>query len=111
MRRSPPPRRRNPKRTSRLPYVLWDWNGTLLTRLPARTTVQGVVLIGDALHDREVADALGIGCVLCATGGHSAARLRAAAPTEETLLAALVRAERLFGLERQSPPTKGPGLV
>ena len=44
-----------------------------------------IVLIGDALHDKEVADALGIGCVLCAQGSHAAWRLRAVAPTGETL--------------------------
>ena len=48
-----------------------------------------IVLIGDALHDKEVADALGARCVLCAQGGHSAARLRAVAPTSDTLLGAL----------------------
>ena len=48
-----------------------------------------IVLIGDALHDKEVADAIGVRCVLCACGGHSAERLRAVAPTAENLLAAL----------------------
>ena len=48
-----------------------------------------IALVGDALHDKEVADALGVRCVLCAQGGHSAARLRAVAPTGETLLDAL----------------------
>ena len=43
------------------------------------------VLIGDALHDKEVADALGIPCVMCAQGSHAAWRLRAVAPTVETL--------------------------
>ncbi len=43
------------------------------------------VLIGDALHDKEVADALGIPCILCAQGSHAAWRLRAVAPTAETL--------------------------
>ena len=47
------------------------------------------VLIGDALHDKEVADALGIACILCAQGSHAAWRLRAVAPTGETLLDAL----------------------
>lgn len=67
----------------------------LLARLPAAARARGVVLIGDALHDKEVADALGIGCVLCAQGGHSAARLRAAGPTEETLLKALAAANQI----------------
>ena len=47
------------------------------------------VLIGDALHDKEVADALGIDCILCAQGSHAAWRLRAVAPTGETLVDAL----------------------
>lgn len=64
----------------------------LLARLPAHATAHGVTLIGDALHDKEVAEALGIGCVLCAQGGHSAARLRAVAPTGGTLLEALALA-------------------
>ena len=48
-----------------------------------------VCLIGDALHDKEVADALGIRCVLCAQGSHAAWRLRAVAPTGDTLLEAV----------------------
>ena len=44
---------------------------------------------GDALHDKEVADALGIDCILCAQGSHAAWRLRAVAPTGETLVDAL----------------------
>jgi len=48
-----------------------------------------VVLIGDALHDKEVADALGIRCVLCAQGSHAGWRLREVAPTGETLLEAV----------------------
>ena len=47
------------------------------------------VLIGDSLHDKEVADALGVRCVLCGQGSHAAWRLRAVAPTGETLLDAL----------------------
>ena len=47
------------------------------------------VLIGDALHDKEVADAIGVDCILCAQGSHAAWRLRAVAPTGETLVDAL----------------------
>jgi phosphoglycolate phosphatase len=47
------------------------------------------VLVGDALHDKEVADALGVRCVLCAQGSHAAWRLRAVAPTGDTLLGAV----------------------
>ena len=43
------------------------------------------ILIGDSLHDKEVADALGVGCVLCGQGSHAAWRLAAVAPTGETL--------------------------
>ena len=48
-----------------------------------------VVLIGDALHDKEVADALKVRCVLCGQGSHASWRLRAVAPTGETLLEAV----------------------
>ena len=59
--------------------------------LVARLTADGVcrreemVLIGDALHDKEVADALGVRCVLCAQGSHAHWRLTEAAPTGRTL--------------------------
>lgn len=58
----------------------------LLGRLPSRGPF---VLIGDSLHDREVADAIGARCILCSQGSHSAARLRAVAPTAETLCEAV----------------------
>ena len=48
-----------------------------------------VVLIGDALHDKEVADALKVRCVLCGQGSHAAWRLREVAPTGDTLLEAV----------------------
>jgi len=66
----------------------------LLTRLTA-TTADGdrflshVTMIGDALHDKEVADALGVRCVLCGQGSHASWRLRQVAPTGETLLEAV----------------------
>lgn len=44
------------------------------------------VLIGDSLHDAEVAADLGIDCVLYAGGSHAPSRLRAVAPVGETLL-------------------------
>ena len=55
-------------------------------RTPGRVPA---VLVGDALHDKEVADALALPCVLVATGGHAAVRLRAVAPTCDTLLEAV----------------------
>ncbi|MGN0854349.1 MAG: HAD family hydrolase [Kiritimatiellia bacterium] len=51
-----------------------------------------IVLIGDALHDKEVADDLGIRCVLFSGGGHSRERLAAVAPTEDSLIACVRRA-------------------
>ena len=47
------------------------------------------VVIGDSLHDKEVADALGVKCVLCGQGSHAAWRLREVAPTGGTLLEAV----------------------
>ena len=44
------------------------------------------VLIGDSLHDKEVADALGISCILFGGGSHSLHRLAAVAPAFPTLL-------------------------
>ena len=46
------------------------------------------VLIGDSLHDFEVAQELGIFCVLCSQGSHAGWRLAEAAPTGETLVEA-----------------------
>lgn len=51
-----------------------------------------LTMIGDSLHDKEVADALGVACVLCSQGSHAAWRLRGIAPTEETLTSAVRRA-------------------
>jgi phosphoglycolate phosphatase len=61
----------------------------LFRRVAAEGDASDVVVIGDALHDKEVADALGVRCVLCAQGSHAAWRLRAVAPTGDTLLGAL----------------------
>lgn len=47
------------------------------------------VLIGDSLHDHEVAEALGIRSVLCAQGSHAGWRLRRVAPTADTLTEAV----------------------
>jgi len=60
----------------------------LLTKIDATDPV----VIGDALHDKEVADALGVRCVLCGQGSHAAWRLREVAPTGETLLEAVAMA-------------------
>ena len=65
----------------------------LLVRLRERGVTGDVVLVGDAIHDWEVARELGVGCVLCACGGHSIRRLRAVAPTGRTLLEALKLAQ------------------
>lgn len=58
----------------------------LLARLSGDGAAPGdVVVIGDALHDKEVADALGVACVLCGQGSHAADRLARVAPTGDTL--------------------------
>lgn len=44
------------------------------------------VLIGDSIHDFEVANELGIGCVLFSGGSHSRARLEHFAPVGDTLV-------------------------
>jgi len=56
-----------------------------------RTETSGgrIVMIGDALHDKEVADELGFDCVLCSQGSHSYERLAAVAPTGRTLMETL----------------------
>ena len=61
----------------------------LFRRVAAEGDASDVVVIGDALHDKEVADALGVRCVLCAQGSHAAWRLRAVAPTGDTIMDAL----------------------
>ena len=62
----------------------------LMNRIaPAFGEQPDVVLIGDALHDKEVADALKVRCVLCGQGSHASWRLRKVAPTGETLLEAV----------------------
>lgn len=72
------------------------------------------VLVGDALHDQEVAAALSFDVVLCAQGGHSADRLRRLAPTEDTLLAAahhaLSRLRRSSRIPSVPPNSAHPDL-
>jgi phosphoglycolate phosphatase len=46
-------------------------------RLLARSRPQRAVLIGDTVHDFEVADALGVDCILVGCGHHPMHRLRA----------------------------------
>lgn len=60
----------------------------LLARLAASGPSAGassVVLIGDSIHDFEVARELGVGCVLYSGGSHSRARLEPFAPVGDTL--------------------------
>ena len=68
-----------------------DGAGKISRALELRGMIAGddAVVIGDALHDKEVADAIGAKCVLCSQGSHSAGRLRKVAPTGETLLEAV----------------------
>ena len=69
-----------------------------LAELRARDAGEAFVMIGDAVHDKEVADAIGIPCVLCAVGSHAGWRLREIAPTADTLCGAV---ETALGLARQ----------
>lgn len=55
-----------------------------------------IVVIGDSLHDKEVADALGVPVVFCGCGSHAAWRLRPLAPTGDTLLEAVSHALRIL---------------
>ena len=50
-----------------------------------------IVAVCDIIEEKaqKVADALGVRCVLCAQGSHAAWRLRAVAPTGDTLLGAV----------------------
>lgn len=59
------------------------------------------VVIGDSIHDKEVADKLGIGCVLCSQGSHSHSRLEAIAPTARTLLEAVSIAKTILSSTRK----------
>lgn len=56
-----------------------------------------VLLVGDTLHDAEVAEALGWHCILCAAGHQTAERLRAAGcPVISSLSELPAAAEALF---------------
>lgn len=50
---------------------------------------EDVVMIGDAIHDWEVAQAVGVACRLVSVGSHARERLASHAPTFDTLLEAL----------------------
>ena len=56
----------------------------LLSRL-VRSGSDAIVLIGDSIHDFEVARDLGVACVLYSGGSHSRARLEPFAPVGDTL--------------------------
>ena len=47
------------------------------------------VLVGDSLHDAEVATAIGVRCILYGGGSHSPARLATAGPVAATLMDAV----------------------
>lgn len=54
------------------------------------------VVIGDSLHDREVADAIGARCVFYGGGSHDPSRLREFGVVADTLLGAVREAVKLF---------------
>jgi phosphoglycolate phosphatase len=57
-----------------------------------------IIMIGDSLHDKEVANAIGVKCILTAQGSHAGWRLREVAPTGDTLLEAVELALMAAGL-------------
>lgn len=67
----------------------------LVRRLPVAPA--DILLVGDTLHDLEVARELGIGCALIAGGHHPAARLQATGARVYTDLAAFAAAHGLQG--------------
>lgn len=56
--------------------------------------IEEFVMIGDSIHDREVADALDVRCILCGEGSHAAWRLAKVAETVTNLMAAVGAAFR-----------------
>lgn len=58
-------------------------------RLSAILPPGGATVIGDALHDKEAADAIGAKCVFYSGGSHCAGRLAAAGPVAGTLVNAV----------------------
>lgn len=54
------------------------------------------VVIGDSLHDKEVADAIGARCVFYGGGSHDPSRLREFGVVADTLLGAVREAIKLF---------------
>lgn len=78
----------------------------LLSRLGERD-MREVVVIGDALHDWEVADGLGVRCVLFSGGGHSAERLARVAPTTDSLVDC-IRLARSLGEALPDPVARVP---
>lgn len=61
----------------------------LRTLMAEGLSPSNIVMIGDAIHDKEVADALGVKCLLVSVGGHAHYRLAAHAPTFPSLLSAV----------------------
>ena len=66
-----------------------DGSSKLDRALDLMTRIDGddVVVIGDAFHDKEIADAPKVKCVLCGQGSHAAWRLAKVAPSGENLVA------------------------
>ena len=81
-----------------------DRGRELLRRLTesGKAAADEIILIGDSLHDKEVADALGVRCILCAQGSHSYWRLAEVAPTGRTLMESVRLAMGRSALQPQS---------
>ena len=89
---------RQPKALNRGAFAALDMAREFLAELRASGAGEAFVMIGDAVHDKEVADAIGVPCVLCSVGSHAGWRLREIAPTADTLCGAV---ETALGLARQ----------
>ena len=66
-----------------------DIVGKVEADIPEDDSRPSFVCIGDSLHDKEVADALGARCILYSGGSHAPERLARVAPVAETLTEAV----------------------
>jgi phosphoglycolate phosphatase len=58
-------------------HIIWDWNGTLLDDTWLGEDPRDCLLIGDTIHDFEVAREIGVACRLIAAGYHPRRKLEA----------------------------------
>lgn len=61
----------------------------LARRISAAKPGETFAVVGDSLHDKETADAIGAACILYSGGSHAPERLRPVAPVADSLAAAV----------------------